>query len=162
MSLTTLLAHKRKEILDAWLSLILETYPADSASFMKRQPNRFANPVGHTFAHETGVIFDHLLGDADVAAATSALERIDKIRAVQDFSASEAVAFVFFLKSAVRKVLTRELADGQMTAELFALESKIDDMALLAFDGYMQCREKLFQIRCDSIRRQNMMHRRVE
>lgn len=162
MSLITLLANKRKEVLDAWVSLILDTYPADSAAFMKRQPNRFANPVGYAFAHETVVLFNHLLGDGDVEAASSALERINKIRAVQDFSASEAVAFVFFLKSAVRKVLSRELADGRLTADLLALESKIDDMALLAFDGYMQCREKLFQIRCDSIRRQNMMHRRDE
>jgi hypothetical protein len=162
MSLSTLLANKRKDILDTWLSLILDTYPADSAAFMKRQPNRFANPVGHTFAHETGVLFDHLLGDGDIDAATAALERINKIRAVQDFSASEAVAFVFFLKSAVRKVLSHELADGQLTADLLALESRIDETALLAFDSYMQCREKLFQIRCDSIRRQNMMHRRAE
>ncbi len=162
MNLSTLLANKRKDILDTWLSLILETYPADSAAFMKRQPNRFANPVGHTFAHETGVLFDHLLGDGDVNEVTAALERINKIRAVQDFSASEAVAFVFFLKSAVRKVLSRELADGRLTADLLAWESRIDETALLAFDSYMQCREKLFQIRCDSIRRQNMMHRRAE
>ena len=104
----------------------------------------------------------HVALDGDVAQAASALERINKIRAVQDFSASEAVAFVFFLKSAVRNVLSRELAEGHLTGELLALESKIDDMALLAFDGYMQCREKLFQIRCDSIRRQNTMRRRVE
>ncbi len=162
MSLTTLLANKRKEILDAWVTRILETYPEHSAAFMKRQPNRFANPVGHTFAHDTGVLFDHLLGDGDIAAATAALERINKIRAVQDFCPSEAVAYVFFLKSAVRKVLSRELNDGRLQADLFALESKIDDMALLAFDGYMQCREKLFKIRCDSIKRQHMMHRRID
>jgi hypothetical protein len=162
MSLTKLLAQKREEILDAWLALILDTYPADSAAFMKRQPNRFANPVGHTFAQETGVLFDHLLGDGDTDVAASALERINKIRAVQDFSASEAVAFIFFLKGAVRNVLSRELADGRLSAELHALELKIDDMALLAFDGYMQCREKIFQIRCDSIRRQHRTRRRVE
>jgi hypothetical protein len=162
MSLTKLLAQKREEILDAWLASILDTYPADSAAFMKRQPNRFANPVGYTLAQETGVLFDHLLGDGDTDLAASALERINKIRAVQDFSASEAVAFVFFLKGAVRNVLSRELADGRLTAELLALESKIDDMALMAFDGYMQCREKIFQIRCDSIRRQHTTRRRVE
>lgn len=162
MSLTTLLAHKRKEILDEWLSLIVDTYPADSAAFMKRQPNRFANPIGHTFAQDTGVLFDHLLGDGDVESAASAMERINKIRAVQDFSASEAVAFIFSLKGAVRNVLSRELADGRLAAELLALESKIDDLALMAFDGYMRCREKIFQIRCDSIRRQHMTRRRVE
>jgi hypothetical protein len=162
MNLAALLSDRRKEILDAWLSSILDTYPADSAAFMRRQPNRFANPVGDTFARETAALFDRLVGNEDTVLAAQAIERINKIRAVQDFSASEAVAFVFFLKSAVRKALSRELADGRLTAELLAFESKIDDLALLVFDGYMQCREKLFEIRCDSIRRQHTGYRPIK
>ncbi len=162
MKLTTLMTDKRKEILDEWLSLILDTYPHDSATFMRRQPNRFANPVGHAFAQEAEHIFDALVGDRDPQIIGAAVERINKIRAVQDFSPSRAVAYVFFLKTALRKVLHRALDDRQVADQLLSLESKIDEVALQSFDSYMQCREKLFEIRCKDIRRQALLHRQSE
>jgi hypothetical protein len=162
MKLTTLLIDNRKEILEAWVSCILDTYSVDGARFMKRQPNRFANPVGHTFAREAEHIFDVLVTDGDPQAAAASIERINKIRAVQDFSASEAVAFIFFLKEAIRTVLKRSLANGALADQLLSLESKIDNMALKAFDSYMRCREKLFEIRCKDIRRQSQLRQRIE
>jgi len=162
MKLTTLLIDNRKAILENWVSRILDTYSPDSARFMKRQPNRFANPVGQTFARQAEHIYDALMTDGDPQVAAAAIERINKIRAVQDFTASEAVAFIFFLKAAVRTVLKRDLAGGAMSDQLLSLESKIDDMALRAFDSYMHCREKLFEIRCKDIKRQALLYRRSE
>lgn len=162
MKLTTLLIDNRKEIVEAWVSRILDTYSPDSARFMKRQPNQFANPVGHAFAREAEHLFDVLVTDGDPQVAAASIERINKIRAVQDFSASEAVAFIFFLKVAIRTVLKRSLADGQLTEQFLALESKIDTMALQVFDSYMRCREKLFEIRCNDIRRQSQLRQRIE
>lgn len=161
MNLTTLLTEHRKQILEAWVTRILASYSRDSARFMKRQPDRFANPVGHTIASEAERIFDALIADDDSRVTAAAAERINKIRAVQDFSASEAVSFIFLLKAAVRSVLERELA-GAMTDQLLVFESKVDNVALQAFDSYMLCREKLFEIRCNDIRRQAQLHRRSE
>jgi hypothetical protein len=129
---------------------------------MKRQRNRFANPVGQTFAREAEHILDALITDCDPQDRAAAIERINKIRAVQDFSPSKAVAFIFFLKSAIRTVLNRDLAGGELTDQLLSLESEIDNMALQAFDNYMQCREKLFEIRCRDIRRQAQLYIRSE
>lgn len=162
MKLTTLLIDNREAILENWVSRILDTYSPDSARFMKRQPNQFANPVGQTFARETEHIYDTLVSDGDPQAAAAAIESINKIRAVQDFSASEAVAFIFFLKAAIRTVLKSELSGGGLNEQLLTIESKIDNMALRAFDSYMHCREKLFEIRCKDIRRQAMLYRRSE
>jgi hypothetical protein len=153
MKLKTLLIENRKAILERWLTLILKTYPADAARFMKQNPNRFNNPVGHTYSEQISVLFDALVGEADSEAVKSSLEQINKIRAVQDFSASRAVAFIFFLKTAIRENLTDRLHDGHLAGELLNLESEIDGMALAAFDSFMQCREKLFEIKCRDIKR---------
>jgi hypothetical protein len=37
--------------------------------------------------------------------------------------------------------------------ELSALETRIDRLALLAFDCYMKCREKIYEIRLGELRR---------
>ncbi len=39
-----------------------------------------------------------------------------------------------------------------MAEELAALESRIDDMALLAFDLFMGCREKIYELRANEVR----------
>jgi hypothetical protein len=154
MELKTLLIQKRKAILDRWLAQILKTYPADAARFMGLQNDRFANPVGRIFQTETETIFDVLIGNAEAGAIDNSLEQINKIRAVQDFSASQAVAFIFFLKTAIREELASDLTEAGLIRQLLSLESQIDGLALNTFDSYMHCREKLFEVRCNDIRRQ--------
>jgi hypothetical protein len=153
MELKTFLTQNRRAILSRWLDHILKTYPADAARFMRQNPNQFSNPVGHTYIAEIETLFDALLGEAAEDAVGDSLERINKIRAVQDFSASRAVSYIFLIKTAIREEITREEHDKRMTADLLALETKIDGMALTAFDSYMRCREKLFEIKCKDIRR---------
>lgn len=148
------MVHKRTAVLDRWLTLILDTYPMDAAHFMRRETNRFSNPVGHTFARAAETLLDALLGTIDADGVIPAIEKINKIRAVQDFSASRAVAFIFLLKTAVREALAAELTDADTAGQLRSLESEIDGMALQAFDSYMRCRETLHDIRCRDIRRQ--------
>jgi hypothetical protein len=152
MKLKVLLKQRRQAIIDRWLSLIIKTYPADAAKFMGRESNQFSNPVGHTFAREIETLFDALVGDAGTPAVNSSLDEINKIRAVQDHTASRAVAYIFFLKTAIREEID-EKSEGRIVEDLLSLESQIDGMALLAFDSYMRCREKLFEIKCDDIRR---------
>jgi len=153
MELKALLKQKRKAILDRWVDKILKTYPEDAARFMKQNPNRFSNPVGRTYIAESETLFDALIGESDFQTVAAALEQINKIRAVQDFSASRAVAYIFFLKTAIREELDDRLTEARLIGDLLSLESKIDGMALMAFDSYMQCREKLFEIKCKDIRR---------
>jgi hypothetical protein len=157
MELKELLTQKRKAILERWLNQILKTYPSDAARFMGRQADRFANPVGQTFKSEIEKIFDVLIGRAEIEIIESALENINKIRAVQDFSAAQAVAFIFFLKTAIREELAGELNRNNLTTSLLSLESQIDGLALNTFDSYMKCREKLFEVKCNEIRRRAMI-----
>ena len=44
--MTELLQSKRAAILARWNRLALEVYPEDAARFMRREKDRFQNPVG--------------------------------------------------------------------------------------------------------------------
>jgi hypothetical protein len=80
-----------------------------------------------------------------------------RIRAVQALAADEAVGFVLLLRRIVREQL-----DPPPPAEaLAALDERIDRMALLAFDLFAQCRERLREIRAGEIaRRTAVLERR--
>jgi hypothetical protein len=162
MKLQDLLYREKPNILRRWFDLIIDTYPHDTSGFFKSNRDRFANPVGQTLLGEIEVIYDLFLGEAGDEELALPLERIVKIRAVQDFSPSEGIEFVFLLKKAVRERLEGGLADGGLTGELTALESRIDRMALLSFDIYMGCVRKLYELRADELRRKmHMLVRRA-
>ena len=50
LKLKDLMEGKKSVILERWFDAILETYPTDSSGFLKKQSDRFANPVGHTIS----------------------------------------------------------------------------------------------------------------
>ena len=147
-----LLSKKKASVLDSWLDLILESYPPDSRRFFKQEKNRFANPVGFTISHEIEAIYEELVGETDCNVLAASLDNIIKIRAVQDFTPSQAVAFVFDLKKAIRDNLENELKGKEVLEELLNLEAKIDETALIAFEIYMRCREKIHEIRVNEIK----------
>ena len=70
----------------------------------------------------------------------------------QNFAPSEAVRFIFQLKSVVRSTLARTQQEPVSAEELISFESSIDDLALFAFDLYMQCRETIYDIKAKEAR----------
>ncbi|MDH5202873.1 MAG: RsbRD N-terminal domain-containing protein [Nitrospirota bacterium] len=152
MSLEELLLEKKPIIVKKWFHLILETYPADASQFLKKQKNQFANPVGHTISHGIKDLFEELLKGMNPDKISPLLDTIIRIRAVQDFSPSKAVAFIFLLKKVVREELKREIKEHQLSDELVKFDSMIDDLALLAFDIYMQCREKIYELKTNELK----------
>lgn len=152
MALEHFLAGNRAAILERWNHLIVETYPPNTSRFLRRERDRFINPVGYTISREIGVLFEELVGGMDVERISSSLENILKIRSVQDFSPSEGVGFILLLKKTIREKLGGEISDVRIFEEWSTLESKIDTMALLAFDIYMKCREKIFEIKVNEVK----------
>ena len=146
MKLTKLLAQKKAPIVGRWLDLIFETYPDDAQRFLTKQKDRFANPVGTTISKEIENLYDELIEGLEPDRVSPLLDRIIRIRAVQDFSPSQAVNFVFLFKKAIKKEILGEILEDQLSEDLAIMESRIDDLALLAFDIYMSCREKLYDI----------------
>jgi len=152
MVLEHLLPQKRAAILERWFQLILETYPADTSRFLKQQKDRFVNPVGYTISQEIETLYEELLHGMNCDKLTACLDNIIRIRSVQDFSPSQAVAFIFLLKQAIREELASEIVENQAYEELLKFESKIDKLVLFALDIYMKCREKVYEIRVNEVK----------
>jgi len=160
MTLGDFLSQKKQAILALWFDKILETYPPDTAKFLRSQKNQFANPVGSTILQGIEGVFDSLLEDGEPQKVAPFLDNIIRIRAVQDFTASQAVSFIFSLKAAVRDALGTDIAAQRLTEDLLLLERRIDDLALVTFDIYMKCREKIYDLKANEVR--NMTFRLIE
>ena len=157
MELATLLEQNRETILAEWFDVIRETYPRVTSEFLASQDDQFGNPVGHAITHSIGPIFDQVVSTMDAVELLRALDSIIRIRSVQDFSPSEAVAFIFELKTVIRDVTSGQLSGrGRTRDALTDLESRIDRVALLAFEKYTECREKLHEIRAKEIKGRTM------
>jgi hypothetical protein len=160
MTLQNLVLQKRASIVDRWYRLLLDSYPPETAKFLAQENDRFQNPVGQTMAPAIEQIFALLVEGREAQDLADPLDDIIRIRAVQDFTASQAIAFIFDLKQVIHEELAGELAGelaaqrtGAMQADLRALERRIERAGLLAFDIYVQCREQIYQIKADEIRR---------
>lgn len=152
--LADFLKMNRSSILKVWRNLIIETYHSETQKFLKEQGNAFANPVGAAISGTVENLYDWLLGESDYSREKACfhLDCVVRIRAVQEFCPADAVGFVFLLKTAVRGALKKEANSEAMYGELLAFESKVDDLALMAFDVYAKCRDKLHEIRSMELR----------
>ena len=150
--LEKILEQKKSVIVKKWFDLTAQTYAPDTAEFLKSKQDQFANPVGGTMFNGLKGLLDQLEHSMDPEIITSHLDPIIRIRAVQKFTPSQATAFILSLKKVLRENLNKELRDRSVAAELIAFESKIDQLCLMAFDIYMQCREKIFQISANETR----------
>ena len=153
MRLNNLLERNKDAIVKKWLTSVIDTYPADTSKFMKRQKDPFANPVGNTLSVNLGPLFDELLNEMDYETITSHLDPILRVRAVQPIlSTSQSTGFIFLLKKVIRESLKKELSDKDILKELLHFESKIDELTLIAFDVYLKCREKVYEIKANEER----------
>lgn len=152
MRLNNLLAQRKTAIIKNWFTLAVETYPPDTASFLKRQKDPFANPVGRTISLGLETLFNELLKEMDHEIITSFLDPIIRIRAIQNFSPAQAVSFIFLLKKVIRENIKKEALEEQLFNELLLFESKIDKLALIAFNIYVQCKEKIYDLKANEMR----------
>ncbi len=157
MTLKDLLQKERKSILQKWFDLILETYPSDAATLMKKDRDPFTNPVGATVRREIEVVFRGICDECAPEEWSAALDSVLKIRSVQNFAPSKAVGFVFLLKKAIEDALKGEIERPSIREEWLSFQSRIDDLALRAFDLYVDCREKISEIRVNQAQAEKEM-----
>ncbi len=153
MNLKEHLIEKKPEILKKWFESIADTYAKDTAGFLKKQKAQFTNPVGYTLAEGTEKLFDALLQGMIADKVSAFLDSMIRIRAIQEFTPSEALSFIFHLKKIIRQELGSEVLQQQGIAEeLTAFDSAVDDLALFSFDIYLKCREKIYEIKANEAR----------
>ena len=155
--LEKLLNEKRPEIIKEWFTLVVETYPEETAKFLKSQKDPFANPVGKAVRNGVADLFDELVRGLDTENASAYLDPMIRIRAIQNFTPSQAIGFVFMLKDIIRQLLDRQIESSNLGGEMRALEAKIDRLAMIAFDVYMKCREKIYEIKANEFRNRHYM-----
>jgi hypothetical protein len=146
------IAELRDEILERWINDIIEGYPEETANFMRSKKDRFANPVGAGLHEGLTEILDGILNHVDPNELTQALDRVIRVRAVQEFSPSTAVGFVFDLKRLLREVAEKHGVGDSLNK----FNQEIERVGLRAFDVYMRCREEMWSIRAREIRNQSV------
>ena len=146
MNFKDLLSKRKSAIKKKWFDSVIDNYPADASDFLRKQKDRFLNPVGQTLRENINGLFDEIIHDADSEKVYPYLNDIIKIKAVQDFSPSQAVSFIFLLKRVVREELASDIEKNKLTEGLRTFETQLDNLALLSFDVYMKCREMILKL----------------
>lgn len=153
--------EKKSTILKKWFDAVVETYPNETSTFLKKQKAQFTNPVGYTLSEGIEHLFDALLQGMIPDTVSRFLDSIIRIRAIQEFSPSEALSFIFQLKKVVRQELGKEILEQQgLAEELVAFDSAVDDLALFSFDLFMKCREKIYELKANEAK--NMTFRLLQ
>jgi len=152
-ALSSWLIERRANVLDRWLDLVIATYPAESAAFLRGEKDRFRNPIGATLSRELAVLFDALVGgNSHGDEACQAVAAVVRMRAVQQLTPAAAVSFVPLFKRAVAEELGAEGADR--AGELLTLYARVDELTLQAVNELVQCREHVFRLRAREARSQ--------
>ena len=147
MNFGKILKSQKKNILQEWFETTINTYPEETARIFNKSKNKFDNPVGVATYESLESVIDILYQNMEQAddkdlneeLIEQALDSVIRIRAIQNFSASQAVGFVFALKDIVRK------SAGNDTTTLF--DRKVDQIALAAFNRFLKCRESIFLLK---------------
>ncbi len=146
VKLIAALEKRKKDVLAKWFQNVADTYPPETSRFLRAEKNRFANPVGFAITQGLSGVFECLLADSERGHVEPHLDEIVRIRAIQSFSPSQSVACLLSLKGIVRAQVAGE-ADPVSEDELREFDGRIDRLMLIAFDNYMDCRERLFEIK---------------
>jgi hypothetical protein len=153
MGLTDSIAARSAELARKWADLVLGTYPQETQVVWRKNNDAFTNPVGAAIHDSTSRLIPLLLSWNDPEAVAHALEQIVKIRAVQDFSPGQALSFVFLLKKLLRQEFMKELSAKGELEELLRFETRVDNLAVIAFDLLVAARDQIARMRVEEVKR---------
>lgn len=147
-------ATRREKIIGKWLDAVFATYPFETTGFMRTRMDQFGNPVGYATRRAAEVLYDAVCGaDVDQEAVHSALEAFIKVRAVQDFRPDQAVGTLFLIKPILREFFLVDALAAGTFQDYLEMESRVDTLALMAFNFYVADREVVFTERVTEQRR---------
>jgi hypothetical protein len=149
-ALRELVSAHHAAVVGDWLELVYSGYPQETARFLRTTKDPFGNPVGTALREELGTVLDGTVGAIDDESLRTSLDRIIRIRAVQDFAPSAAIGFLLDLKPILRRLVDESGGAGR--DELDLVDRWVDRVVVMAFDVYTSCREQVFEIRVRSIR----------
>jgi len=144
---------KQQSILSRWVPAALGDFCHNEPLTVHRGKDRFSDPLGYAIASNAEAILQWLINDEPDTDLGKPLEAICRIKAVQDYRPSESLHFIFDLKTIIRECLAGEIDVSQYAEELWEVDRRIDDMALMAFDLFGACRNQIYQLQAEEIKR---------
>lgn len=160
MSVTSVPGQVRLLFVQEWLACTLRTYPDQTGRFLRVERDPFRNPVGSTFRAAFEQLADELFGGFDRARVAASIDAVVRVRAVQDFTPAEAVAFVPLARDAVRAALRR--GGVHLDAQgLDQLDERIAELAGLASESLGACRDEIRAIAARAARRRVFVPERL-
>ena len=146
------LKKSRDQFLQKWFRATIDTYPPQSARVLGKDSDRFDNPVGAVTRESLEDVLNLICGPFTREDLEKALDPVIRIRAVQAFSAADAVSFIFMLKD-----IGEELLDAAHTKQF---DKVVDAVALAGFNRLMKCKEDIFLLKATESKRR--IHRAFE
>ncbi|SHO49707.1 RsbRD N-terminal domain-containing protein [Desulfopila aestuarii] len=150
MDLAEAFRNYRETIVGKWVDYTLSTYT--SSDFFKREKDQFANPIGASVREALDSLFVMMSKGTDPVEFKGPVEKIIKIRAVQEFTPAQAVAPLNAVKHITREVLAADKERAVFVKDLYDFEFNVDLAVLAAFDIYMESRERLYKVRIAEIK----------
>lgn len=147
-----LLEKRGDSIREGCLRAALAPFSKEAARFYGSEGDGFRNPVGRTMADGVRALAGWLVAGGDEEAMRGALREMVRVFAVQDFPPSKALGFIFSIRDILKREGECDAGSIPSGAESAVLDGRIEDLALLAFDLYLECREKIYQIRTNEMK----------
>ena len=143
MSLKQRLMEKKASITASWRDTALAVPAGARFDFLEKQRS-IVDAMGSGLVQGMSGLFDALLQGGIPNDVSRFLDIMVRIRASNDFTASQAVTFLIEVKKIIRRELGSDgLADAPLREELSAWDSAVDDLVLFAFDLYARSRENV-------------------
>ncbi len=156
MDFCDFLLENQTVLVKQWIDRAMSVYHADSLNFLTTQKDRFANPLGYKVESAIEHLYKSIRGVVDDEKMLPYLEQLLKMRAVQDHSASAAVAFIFDIKRLLRDRCRSEkyaLADD----DWWTFTCQVDELAMKTFELYSASRERLYLVRLQELKSGNFI-----
>lgn len=145
----------REAVLEEWITAIFSTYSLQTVGFLRTKKDPFTNPVADMTREAATTVYEAVSGwDKKPADVKNAIDRFVHLRAVQDFLPSEGMLVFYLLKPIIRKHVLPKMKLAGKLDEYLEAESRLDTIALLAFDIYTKARETVAQNRITEIKNQ--------
>jgi len=154
-NLEQLALSSHKKIATKWFEAVLASFPEDKNKFLETQDNIFKNPVGVNIKDSVKDVLKELLKEElDNENIKKLLDPVMRISAVQEFGPARATAFIFSLK----EILRTEFKDKTESfyKDLDEISKKLDILALIGFENYMECREKIFELKARHVKERTL------
>ena len=155
------LSRNKDILVSQWLETALQPYAENTRRFLLLERDPFRNPVGNSLHVGLPLLLEVILDGRELREVLPALDTILRIRATQDFNATEAVSFIFSFKEIFRRALN---PGGERDADLLllmAMDARIEDMARLAHKVFTQCREQMGTIQSNELKRRSFVAERM-